>query len=261
MPEAFDLSLLGPPMLAGMLVLASHVPLGMQVLARGIVFIDLAVAQVAGLGAVVAGLFGADGHALPTQVAAAGAALAGALLLTWTDRRWPRLQEALIGTVFVLAATGGALLLAGSPHGSEHLRDLLVGQVLWVGSEQLWVMAGVSLAVLALRRGQPALREGVGFYVLFALAVTASVQVVGVFLVFSCLILPALALHGSVAPWRVPLALAVGLSGFAGGLAGAAVFDLPAGPAIVWSMAAAAAALAWLRGRIRPFNGTIEESS
>ena len=261
MLEAFDLSLLGPPLLAGVLVLASHVPLGMQVLSRGIVFIDLAVAQVAGLGALLAGLFGAEGHELATQLAAAAAALAGALLLTWTDRRWPRLQEALIGTVFVLAATGGALLLAGSPHGSEHLRDLLVGQVLWVGSEQLAVMAVVSLAVLALRRGRPALREGVGFYVLFALAVTASVQVVGVFLVFSCLILPALAVHGAGGRWRVPLALAVGLAGFVGGLAGAAAFDLPAGPAIVWSMAAAAATLAVLQGRLRPLAGTIEEMS
>ena len=111
------------------------------------------------------------------------------------------------------------------------------------------------------RRGWPALREGVGFYALFALAVTASVQVVGVFLVFSCLILPALAVQGGGSSVRLPLALAVGLSGFAGGLAGAAVFDLPAGPAIVWSMAAAGAALAWLRRRSRPLARPIKEVS
>ena len=69
----------------------------------------------------------------PVQVAAALAALAGALLLTWTERRWPDVQEALIGVVFVLAASGGILLLANNPHGGEHLRDLLVGQILWVG--------------------------------------------------------------------------------------------------------------------------------
>lgn len=249
--QAFDPGLLVPPLLAGVLVLMSHVPLGMQVLARGIVFIDLAVAQVAGLGVIAASLAGFSDHSLARQVAAASAAIAGALVLTWTDRRWPRLQEALIGTVFVLAATAGALLLADHPHGGEHLRDLLVGQVLWVGEAQLLSMAGVSAAVVLLRWLWPGLRHGVGFYLMFALAVTASVQLVGVFLVFSSLILPALAAAGRRPPSAHMLAAAVGGTGYASGLLIAAQFDLPAGPAIVWCMAITALCAAAGSGCLR----------
>ena len=76
------------------------------------------------------------------QVAALAAALGGALLLTWTERIWPDVQEAVIGVVFVLGATGGVLLLASNVHGGEHLRDLLVGQILWVQPSRLAVGGG-----------------------------------------------------------------------------------------------------------------------
>ena len=105
--EGLDISILGPACLAGLIVLSTHVPLGKQVLARGIIFIDLAIAQIAALGVISAGFFGIDEHGLGVQVAAAIAALLGAGLLAWTDRRWPEYQEPLIGTLFVLAATGG----------------------------------------------------------------------------------------------------------------------------------------------------------
>ncbi len=65
------------------------------------------------------------------------AALAGSLLLTWTERKRPEVQEALIGILFVLASTAQILLLANNPHGGEYLKDLLAGQILWVGTDQL----------------------------------------------------------------------------------------------------------------------------
>src|SRR6058998_3498594 len=126
-----DLSILWPALLAGLLVTATHVPLGTQVLTRGIVFIDLAIAQIAGCGVLLADRLGFEAEGIAVQVAALAAALGGALLLTWTERVWPDVQEAVIGVVFVLGATGGVLLLASNVHGSEHLRDLLVGQILW----------------------------------------------------------------------------------------------------------------------------------
>src|SRR3954466_3022578 len=132
-----SLTIVGPALAAGMLVVATHVPLGTQVLARGIVFIDLAIAQIAGCGVLLADRLGFEPEGIAVQIAALLAALAGALLLTWTERRWPDVQEAVIGVVFVLAATGGILLLASNVRGSEHLRDLLVGQILWVQSQQL----------------------------------------------------------------------------------------------------------------------------
>ncbi|MBP8080857.1 MAG: metal ABC transporter permease, partial [Arenimonas sp.] len=146
--EGLDISILGPACVAGLIVLSTHVPLGKQVLARGIIFIDLAIAQIAALGVISAGFFGIDEHGLGVQVAAAIAALLGAGLLAWTDRRWPEYQEPLIGTLFVLAATGALLLLANNPQGGEHLKDLLVGQILWVSYAQLIPAAVVSALLL-----------------------------------------------------------------------------------------------------------------
>ena len=125
--NAVELSILWPALLAGLLVSATHVPLGTQVLARGIVFIDLAIAQIAGCGVLLADQLGFEHEGIAVQVAALLAALAGSLLLTWTERIWPDVQEAVIGVTFVLGATGSVLLLASNVHGSEHLRDLLVG--------------------------------------------------------------------------------------------------------------------------------------
>jgi zinc/manganese transport system permease protein len=134
---AIDWHILLPALLAGLLVLATHVPLGAQVLQRGIVFIDLAIAQIAGVGVIAADAMGFEPQGWAVQAAALSAALLGALALTWTERRWPDIQEALIGVLFVLASCAGLLLLAGNPHGGEHLKDLLVGQILWVSTQQL----------------------------------------------------------------------------------------------------------------------------
>jgi zinc/manganese transport system permease protein len=238
--EGLDLSILGPACLAGLVVLSTHVPLGKQVLSRGIIFIDLAIAQIAGLGVILAQYLGIDEHGFGVQVAAAAAALAGAGLLSWTDRRWPEYQEPLIGTLFVLAASGGLLLLANNPQGGEHLKDLLVGQILWVSYAQLIPAAVLSVALLAfmwLRRGKLA---GLLFYALFALAITASVQLVGVYLVFASLIVPALATAGMKGRSRLVAAYAIGALGYVSGLALSAVLDMPSGAMIVWTLAGCA---------------------
>ena len=87
------------------------------------------------------------------QIAALAAALGGALLLTWTERIWPDVQEAVIGVVFILGATGSVLLLASNVHGSEHLRDLLVGQILWAQpSRLLWAALVYAVILVAVVR-------------------------------------------------------------------------------------------------------------
>jgi zinc/manganese transport system permease protein len=236
--HALDWSILGLPLIAGLLVLATHVPLGAQVLDRGIVFIDLAVAQMAGLGVIVADALGFPDHGAAVQAAAVAAALAGAALLAWTERRAGAQQEALIGVSFVLAACAGILVLAGNPHGGEHLKDLLVGQILWVDGAQLGWLALVSALVLIGLRAGLAQRFGrFGFYGLFALAVTASVQLVGVYLVFSSLIIPALATRALSGRRRIGIAYAIGAAGFALGLVLSALFDLPSGAVIAWALA------------------------
>jgi zinc/manganese transport system permease protein len=247
--SALDWGILGPALIAGLLVLATHVPLGTQVLDRGIVFIDLAIAQIAGLGVIAADAFGLPEGGVAVQIAAVVAALLGALLLTWTERKAPQQQEALIGVMFILAACAGILLLSGNPHGGEHLKELLVGQILWVNTTQLLWLGGVSALILfALWRGWIAKLGRFGFYAAFALAVTASVQLVGVYLVFSSLIIPALATRTPTGGNRHGAAYAIGAVGYALGLALSAVLDLPSGAVIVWTLAACALAWASFRG-------------
>lgn len=232
--ESLDWSVLAPALAAGLLVLASHVPLGIEVLRRGIIFIDLAVAQFAALGVIAAQIADWD-QPLAVQGCAAFAALAGAGLLTQAERRWPQMQEALIGLSFVLAASVAMLLLSGNPHGGEHLKDLLGGQILWVGGGQLLAVAAAAAVVLLIRwRGGLA---GRGFYFLFALAVTLSVQVVGVYLVFASLIAPAVATRGVPSGGlRLAASLLLGATGYALGLLASARYDLPSGSAIVCAM-------------------------
>lgn len=143
-----ELALLLPPLAAGLLALASHVPLGRQVLRRGIVFIDLAIAQVAGLG-VLAGqhlLHDAPGALLP--VAAAVAALLGAALVAWLGRAWPERQEALIGLLYVGAASLAVLLVSADPHGAQKLHALLSGDVLWASWPRLLPLALATVVFL-----------------------------------------------------------------------------------------------------------------
>ncbi|QSX76947.1 metal ABC transporter permease [Agrilutibacter solisilvae] len=238
--DGLDLSILGPACVAGLVVLSTHVPLGKQVLSRGIIFIDLAIAQIAGLGVILAQYMGIDEHGLGVQLAAAAAALGGACLLSWTDKRWPEYQEPLIGTLFALAATGGLLLLADNPQGGEHLKDLLVGQILWVSYGQLIPAAVLSAALLVFMWIRGGRLSGLLFYALFALAITASVQLVGVYLVFASLIVPALATAGMRGRGRLAAAYLIGAVGYILGLGLSAVLDLPSGAMIVWTLAGCA---------------------
>jgi zinc/manganese transport system permease protein len=235
--EVEALSILWPAFLAGLLVTSTHVPLGMQVLKRGIVFIDLAVAQVAGVGVILADALGWEPSGVAVQVGALSAALACALLLTWTERRWPEVQEAIIGVVFVLASSAAVLLLAKNPHGGEHMKDLLVGQILWVKAAQLPLVALAYAAILALWFGLDARLGRAGFYVIFACAVTVSVQLVGLYLVFITLVVPALATWYS-RRHRLLKGYAIGALGYALGLLASLQFDLPSGPMIVCAVAA-----------------------
>ena len=230
--DSASFELLWPALVAGLLVTATHVPLGMQVLERGIVFIDLAVAQVAGVGVILADSLGWEPAGAAVQVAALAAALACAMLLTWTERRWPEVQEAIIGVVFVVASSAAILLLAGNPHGGEHLKDLLIGQILWVNAASLPLGALVSGAILALWFGSRGRLGRVGFYGLFACAVTVSVQLVGLYLVFITLVVPALATWYSRRR-RYLKAYLIGALGYALGLALSMATDLPSGATIV----------------------------
>jgi zinc/manganese transport system permease protein len=236
--DLVDWSIIGPAMAAGLLVLSTHVPLGQVVLQRGIIFIDLAIAQVAALGVITAGTLGWQEDPFAVQVAAVTAALLAAAGLHWTEHHWPDIQEALIGNLFVLAATGSVLMLAENPHGGDYLKDLLVGQILWTTWSTLIPIAVLYAALLLTwylgrrRLGRAA------FYVTFAFAVTAAVQVVGVYLVFASLILPALATRRMNGPVRLVTGYAIGAFAYLAGITISALLDLPTGAVTVWTMAA-----------------------
>lgn len=229
-----ELDIIALPFLAGLLIVATHVPLGREVLHRGIIFIDLAVAQIAGLGVIVALWLGREAGDWVTQGFAVVSALLGATLIRGFERHWPDIQEALIGITFVMAATAGMLLLAGDPHGAEHLSGLLAGQLLWVNADQLQVAAVIYLPVMVLWYwlGPGRLR----FYLLFAVTVTMSVQLAGVFLVFASLIVPAVAIRRLQGVAAIATGYVVGGIAYAAGLLCSLLFDWPAGPAIVWML-------------------------
>jgi zinc/manganese transport system permease protein len=237
--DAATFGIVWPALIAGLLVTATHVPLGIQVLRRGIVFIDLAVAQIAGLGVVVADRLGFEPQGAAVQIAALMAALAGALLLNWTDKRWPAVQEAVIGVTFIVAANAAIVLLASNPHGAENPKDLLVGQILWADPTRLVIVAVVYALILGLWFGFGERLGRIGFYLLFACAVTASVQLVGVYLVFTTLIVPALATRG-LAKHRLAAGYVLGALSYAIGLGLSLISDLPPGPLIVCVMTACA---------------------
>ena len=211
MIDVVDWTIVGPAFVAGLVVLSTHVPLGQEVLRRGIIFIDLAIAQVAGLGVIAA-----------------------------YEKHWAKVQEPLIGTLFILAATGGILLLAGNPHGSEHLKDLLVGQILWTTWEGLWPVGALYAVVLAIWFWLNPRSGGLLFYVSFAVVVTASVQIVGIYLVFASLIIPALATVNVRRGYRLAAGYLIGALSYFIGIVVSFWMDLPTGAVIVWSMAAVA---------------------
>jgi zinc/manganese transport system permease protein len=247
--ELLDWTIIGPAMIAGLLVLSTHVPLGQVVLKRGIIFIDLAIAQVAALGVIAAGSIGLEDNIYAVQMSAVGAALLAAAALNWTEKYWPEIQEALIGTLFILAATGSVLLLAENPHGGDYLKDILVGQILWTTWSMLIPVAILYSVLLAVWFSSRDRIGQVGFYLTFAFAITAAVQIVGVYLVFASLILPALATRRLSGARRLFAGYGVGAVSFLAGIVISALLDLPTGAVIVWSMAAVAVAAGWSLGR------------
>jgi zinc/manganese transport system permease protein len=234
--NTLELSVLLPSFIAGLLILATHIPFGMRVLQRGVIFADIAIAQIAGLGVIIAALLEISHEPLLVQLIAASSALGGAGLLTWIERSAPEVKEAYIGLTFILSASLGVLLMSHDVHAGEHLKDLLVGQILWVSNEQLIVTAILSAALLIAWRILRTSQSHFAFYGLFALAVTASVQLVGIYLVFASLIVPALATY-RLQSQRMVYAAVIGIAGYALGLLFSVWFDLPAGVTIVCAMA------------------------
>jgi zinc/manganese transport system permease protein len=235
--EILDWTIIGPVLLAGLLVISTHVPMGQEVLKRGIIFIDLAIAQVAGLGVIAADTLVGETEGITVQIAAVSAALLAAAGLNWTEKHWSEYQEPLIGILFVLAATGSILLLAENPHGGEYLKELLVGQILWSTWSSLIPTALLYTVLLVVWFVYHNKGGRIIFYITFSFAVTASVQLVGVYLVFASLIIPALSTTRLSDNIRLWAGYVLGMMSYFAGILLSSIFDLPTGAVIVWTMA------------------------
>ena len=254
------LELLLWPLLAGVVLTGIHAYFGLHVLARGIVFIDLSLAQVAGLGITIAIL---AGHTVDSPAAywyALAFSYSGAVLFALARRYEHAIQqEVVIGIVYAVCAALGVLALDRAPQGAEHIKQILIGSILTVRPDQVAKLALlyglIGAAHWLLRRPliqasfdpkQPLSARflwDVLFYASFAMVVTSSVRIAGVLLVFSYLIVPA-AIAGllakSIRP-RLLLAWGLGVVVTALGLYASWQWDLPTGPAIVATFGAAMA--------------------
>jgi zinc/manganese transport system permease protein len=182
------------------------------------------------------------------------------MFLTWTDQRFRASQEAIIGVVYIVAAALQIVLLSYSPTGAEYLKELLVGQILWVSPMQLLVIGLIYAAAIAVWYFRDLTNERVLFYGVFAVVITASVQVVGVLLVFASLIIPALATQQAPARWRLAIAFNIGAAGYLAGLVASAILDISSGAAIVCALAVVAVVAARLVSR-KPKSAEARERS
>ena len=248
MPLTEWLEILGAPLLATVLVVLIHGPMGREVLRRGIIFIDLAIAQVAGLGVVFVDLVVHEPNWIVVQFTALLGALLTALFFRWVETHLPAEQEAVIGCTFILAASAVLLILADHPHGGEKIKHILSGQILFVTLSDLIFVApiffGATFLWLLFRR----LREGIYFFLLFSVVVTASVQLVGVYVVFASLILPALAVQKFTMDKDHASIIVGGISAIFG-ITASVFFDLPTGPSLVFSFGICTLCIRFFHGR------------
>ena len=250
------LELLLPPLVACIVIVALHSYLGLHVLSRGVIFVDLALAQLAALGGTVAIIVGIDHESPATLFWSLGFTTIGALVfsLTRTDKRGRVPQEAIIGIVYVVAAAVAILVADKVPHGGEAIKEILVGNLLWVTWPTIFTLAGIYLIIggiqfalrhrfltISLQPGQ-AVASGWNiklwdflFYLLFGVVITFSVPIAGVLLVFSFLVVPAAVafLFTEKATRLTIVAWAAGLIASAGGLVVSFRWDLPTGPMVV----------------------------
>lgn len=229
------------PALVGACALVANVILGRQVLKRGVIFIDLAMAQIAALGVLWIELnAGHDSVGLWNKILASWAlTLPAALLLSGLEHRVKQHLEAIIGLLYVTAACAAVVLVSSNPHGKELISALLNGRLLWSSAEDIWPVALVSMGLVLVQIWRPMWLAGRGFYLLFALAIPPLVISLGVYLEFASLIIPALvvAMWPTRSPWLV--ALSLGITGGIAGFVASLFWDYPIGPSVVLAMVVA----------------------
>jgi zinc/manganese transport system permease protein len=253
--DAFALPFFRTAAIAALVLAGLHAYLGFHIVRRGVLFVDLALAQMAALGTAVAVVLGREHDSGLTYALAFAMTLVGAALFAWLRGRSNRAPlEAFIGIVFATAQASVFLLLEKSPSGLEHLKETLVGSLYTVAPARIAVVAaiyaGISVIHWLLRkpffeitqdpegaraRGRRVFFWDFAFYATFGVVVTLSVQIAGVLLVFGFLVIPAVSgLLASQSPSRsLAIGWAFGVVASVAGLLLSVTLDLPAAPSIL----------------------------
>jgi zinc/manganese transport system permease protein len=274
--DAFALPFFRTALLAILVLAGLHAYLGYHVVRRGVIFVDLALAQMAALGVAIAVVFNVHENHIASHLLPLAMTLIGAASFAWLrgqERRVP--LEAFIGIVFATAQAAVFLVLEKSPSGPEHLKETLVGSLYTVDPKRVGETALLYAAIGAIhfalrrpffeitndaavahRRGRNLFLWDFLFYALFGIVVTRSVQIAGVLLVFGLLVIPAVA--GSMTSASTGRALGVGWTfAFVAstlGLLGSVHFDMPAAPSILVALTLSLAVLGFVL-RLRGGNG------
>lgn len=223
------------PLVASLLMTLCLVPLGHRVLARGVVFADLAIAQWAALGS-LAGLSLIPNHTVAgLPVSGLVFALLAVAMVHLILKLVPEYREAMIGTLYVLGASLATLVVSNDPHGAQQLARTLNGDLLWVTAPSLVPLATIAVTVLLWQSAGSDRTRSRFFLPLFALTVTMTVNLAGIYVVFATLIVAPLMLC-FLRGYGLPMASACCFAGHGGGLWLSASQDIPAGPAVVVSV-------------------------
>ncbi len=250
--------IMGPPFVACMILVAIHSYLGLHVIAREVIFVDLSLAQMAALGTTAGLLLGINPGSLPSQLCAFAFVVIGAAMFaaTRTSGKGRVPQEAIIGIVYVVASAASLLMADKAPRGADAIKDVLVGTILWVTWPTIirlaiaYLVAGLALFLLRHRFETISFHEhdaeakgwrlkwwDFWFYLIFGGVITFSVPLGGVLLVFSFLVVPAVTAFLFTRKPRTLTVIAWGTGALASalGLLLSYKLDLPTGPAIVCS--------------------------
>ena len=252
------LAFMAAPFVACLVLVGLHAYLGLHVLLREVIFVDLALAQIAALGTITAIVAGHEpGTVAAYSFSLAATAVGAAVFAMSRMRRGTVPQEAIIGITFVIASAAAILLADRAPEGAEQIKELMAGAILWVSWKGVLTAALIYAALgffhflfrrrfmLISEHPEEAFASGVPvrlwdflFYLSFGFMITVSVAMAGVLMVFSYLVAPAIIALTQSTDWlhRILLAWGVGVLGSAPGLFASYQWDLPSGPAIVCAL-------------------------